>query len=168
MRPIYQALGYDFPRVQTIDVKDSLWVEIDNPLSKAFAMASFWIPSIVLSCDFWISVAPFQIRDSLATLTIHNLLGLLPIKKYRREDLEALGLEKVMADLYFTVPFDMGIIEAEVKFTMGTDPQQGESVELGKVFIGEPFEVDSEAAQLARLNPEYLELIKRGKRELEG
>ena len=30
--PNYKALGYDFPRVLTLDVKDCTWVEVDNPL----------------------------------------------------------------------------------------------------------------------------------------
>ncbi len=30
--PIYQSLGYDFPRVLMLDVKDCIWVEVDNPL----------------------------------------------------------------------------------------------------------------------------------------
>jgi len=29
--PIYQALGYNFPRVLMLDVKDCIWVEVDNP-----------------------------------------------------------------------------------------------------------------------------------------
>ena len=30
--PIYKTLGYDFPRVLMLDVKDCIWVEVDNPL----------------------------------------------------------------------------------------------------------------------------------------
>ncbi len=39
--PIYKSLGYDFPRVLTLDVKDCIWVEVDNPLSKPLAVPTF-------------------------------------------------------------------------------------------------------------------------------
>ena len=39
--PIYQALGYNFPRVLTLDVKDCIWMEVDNPLPKHLAMPTF-------------------------------------------------------------------------------------------------------------------------------
>ena len=56
--PIYQALGYDFPRVLMLDVKDCIWVEVDNPLPKPLAIPTFWVPNVVLSSDYLISVSP--------------------------------------------------------------------------------------------------------------
>ena len=44
--PIYQALGYDFPRVLMLDVKDCIWVEVDNPLPKPMVMPTFWYPTL--------------------------------------------------------------------------------------------------------------------------
>ena len=114
--PIYQALGYDFPRVLTLDVKDCIWVEVDNPLSKPLAIPTFWVPNVILSCDYLITVAPLKVFNGRGSLSIMNLLTLLPSSKYRGEasggwgELYDLGIEKVVADLYFTLPFDLGII----------------------------------------------------------
>ena len=168
MAPIYKALGYDFPRVMALDVRDSLWIEIDNPLTKPFALPSVWVPNVVLSCDFWISISPFFIQKGTPSFTIYNLLGLLPTRKYRLSDLESFGLDRVMADLYFTLPFDMGIIDARQKLTVADDLSPGKIEEIGKIFMGEPFEIDSEAVQLADLHPQFIELIKAGKAELDG
>lgn len=168
MAPIYKALGYEFPRVMCLDVRDSLWIEIDNPLAKPFALASVWVPNVVLSCDYWISLSPFAVNGGTPMFTIYNLLGLLPVMKYRRGELESLGMDKVIADVYFTLPFDMGIIDARQKLVADGNPAEGKTEDVGKVLIGEPFEIDSEAARLAGLRPEFIELIKAGKMELEG
>jgi len=155
--PIYKALGYDFPRVLTLDVKDCIWVEVDNPLSKPLAVPTFWVPNVILSSDYLISVA----------------LTLLPSSKYGGEAptgwgaLYSLGIDRVIADLYFTLPFDLGIIEARQKFISQDDPTRGEVEEYGKVFIGEPYKVDREASEAAGLRTEYLDFIKAAKVEFE-
>ena len=161
MPPIYKALGYDFPRVLLLDVKDSLLVEIDNPLSKALALPSAWVPNVLLSCDYWISVAPFQVVNGEGHFTIPNLLGLLPHPKYRKEEFLALGMQKVFADLYFILPFDLGIVDGRSKLV----GEKGE--EPGKVWVGEPFSVDSVAALAAGGPSPYLELISQARKELE-
>ena len=164
--PIYQALGYNFPRVLTLDVKDCIWVEVDNPLLKPFAVPTFWVPNVILSSDYLITVAPLKVLSGRSSLSIMNLLSLLPSSKYGGEaprgwrDLYSLGIDKVLADLYFTLPFDLGIIEARQKFIARDDPTQGEVEEYGKVFIGEPYEIDCEASQTLGLKTEYLDLIK--------
>ena len=168
MAPIYQELGYNFPRVMTLDVRDSLLIEIDNPLAKSYALPSLWVPNVILSCDFWISISPFIIHSNTPLFTIYNLLGLLPTKKYRRSDLETLGMDRVIADMYFTLPFDMGFIDARQKLIMDEGLAHKRVEEMGKIFMGDPFEIDSEAARIAGLKPEFMELIKAGKVELES
>ena len=164
--PIYQALGYNFPRVLMLDVKDSIWVEVDNPLPKPYIVPTFWVPNVILSSDYLISVAPLKILDDRPNLSIMNLLTALPANKYSNgatsgwEALYTLGIDRVVADLYFTLPFDLGIIEARQKFTGEGDPTQGEAEDYGNIFVGEPFEVDSEVAQTLGLKAEYLDLIK--------
>jgi hypothetical protein len=166
-------LGYDFPRVLTLDVKDCIWVEVDNPLSKPLAVPTFWVPNVILSSDYLISVAPLKVFNGRGSLSIMNLLTLLPSSKYGGEAptgwgaLYSLGIEKVMADLYFTLPFDLGIIEARQKFISQDDPTRGEVEEYGKVFIGEPYKVDREASEAAGVQTEYLDLIKGAKVEFE-
>ncbi len=171
--PIYQALGYNFPRVLTLDVKDCIWVEVDNPLPKPLAIPTFWVPNVILSSDYLITVAPLKIFNRRGNLSVMNLLTLLPRSKYHGESpsgwgaLHGLGINKVIADLYFTLPFDLGIIEARQKFFGEGDPTQGEVEEYGKIFIGEPYEVDREASETLGLKTDYLDLIKSGKGELE-
>ena len=172
--PIYQTLGYDFPRVLTLDVKDCIWVEVDNPLPKPFAVATFWVPNVILSSDYLITVAPLKVFNGRGCLSIMNLLSVLPSSKYIGEvpggwgALYSLGIDKVIADLYFTLPFDLGIIEARQKFISRDEPTRGEVEDCRKVFIGEPYEVDCEASQTLGLRTEYLDLIREAKVEFEA
>ena len=171
--PIYSALGYDFPNVLLLDTKDSIFVEVENPLSKFFAVPTFWIPNVVLRSDLLISVTPFNICKDTACFSIANLLSLLPVSKYKWGKrggwgtLYALGIERVLADLYFTMPFDLGIIEARQKLFYSDDPTKGETEEYGKIFMGEPYEVDRQASKAARIKSKYLQLIEEGKTGLE-
>jgi len=167
--PIYQALGYDFARVLTLDVKDCIWVEVDNPLPKPLAVPTFWVPNVILSSDYLITVAPLKVVTGMGNLSIMNLLSLLPSSKYGDgsrggwEALFSLGVEKVVADLYFTLPFDLGIIEARQKFVSWGEPTQGEVEECGKISVGEPYQVDLETSQALGIKTGYLELIKEAK-----
>lgn len=167
--PIYQALGYNFPRVLTLDVKDCIWVEVDNPLPKPLAVPTFWVPNVILSSDYLITVAPLKVFNGIGSLSLMNLLTVLPSSKYGGGApggwgaLYSLGIDKVIADLYFTLSFDLGIIEARQKFISWGDPIQGEIEEYGKVFIGEPYQVDCEASEALGLKTGYLDLIKAAK-----
>ena len=167
--PIYHTLGYNFPRVLTLDTKDCIWVEVDNPLPKPLAIPTFWVPNVILSSDYLISVAPLRVIQGRGSLSLMNLLSLLPTSKYgtksRKDwgDLYNLGIDEVLADLYFTLPFDLGIIEARQKFITQDDPTKGEVEECGKVFIGEPYQVDCEASETLGLKTQYLDLINMAK-----
>jgi len=171
-RPIFQALGYNFPRVLSLDVKDCIFVEVDNPLPKPFAVPTFWVPNVILSSDYLITVAPLKTYNSSGAFTIPNLLSLLPSSKYHGdttggwENLYSLGIDKVLADLYFTLPFDLGIIEARQKFAVKQDPSEGIVEEYDKVFVGEPYDADKEVAEALGLKIGYLDLIKSAKVEL--
>jgi len=164
--PTYQELGYNFPRVLMLDVKDCIWVEVDNPLPKPLAVPTFWIPNVILSSDYLISVAPLKVVNGKGNLTINNLLTLLPSAKYGGDapggwnTLNELGIDRVITDLYFTLPFDLGIIEGRQKLTSLGDRTRGEVEECGKVFIGEPYQVDREASVTLNLRTDYLDLIK--------
>jgi hypothetical protein len=165
--PVYQALGYNFPRVLMLDVKDCIWVEVDNPLPKPFAVPTFWIPNVILSSDYLISVSTLKIINDRPEFNIMNLLSTLPSTKYGArsstgwDSLYSLGIDKVLADLYFTLPFDVGIIEAcEKLVNKNVLSNQNMKEKVGKIIIGEPFEIDSEACQIADIKSEYLDLIK--------
>ena len=168
---IYQALGYSFHHVLMFDVRDSIFLEIENPLTEFFATPTLWVPNAVLRSDFLISVTPFKVCGNRGHFSIANLLGLLPVSKYRigeegRGALYELGIERVLADLYYTLPFDLGIIEARQKFFYTDDPTKGRMEECGKIFIGEPYEIDREASQLAGVECEYLNLIDEARSQL--
>ncbi len=173
VRPIYQALSYNFPRVLTLDVKDCTLVEVDNPLPKPFVIPTFWIPNVILSSDYLISVSPLKITNGIANLSIMNLLSLLPTSKYRGDSpggwgtLYELGIDKVLADLYFTLPSDLGVIEGTQTITLEDDPTHGEIHDYGKILVGEPYDIDREVSQNSGLKAEYLDLIKTAKVELD-
>jgi hypothetical protein len=172
MHDIYEALGYDFPRTHLLDVRDCTCVEVENPLSRPFAMPTFWVPNIVLACDFSITIAPFKVIGGYGSFSISNLLGLLPIAKYSdgeggaRELWQRIGLHNVIADLYFTLPFDLGIIDARKRLTTPQDPAKDEIEQYGKVFVGQPYEVDCEASKAAGVETRYLRLIEKAKDSL--
>ena len=171
--PIYQALGYNFHQVLMLDIRDSIFVEVENPLSQFFAVESFWVPNVVLRSDFLISVSPFSVCRNSGRFTIANLLSLLPVSRYQGKKrggwstLYELGIERVLADLYFTLPFDLGIVEARQKFSYTDDPTKGKSEKYGKILIGKPHEIDREASQLAGVHSEHLKLIDDGRSQLE-
>jgi hypothetical protein len=167
--PNYQALGFDFPRVLMLDVRDCIWVEVDNPLPKPLAVPTFWVPNVILSSDYLISVSPLKIIQGQANLSIMNLLSLLPTSKYSGEAtggwgaLSSLGMDKVLADLYFTLPFDLGIIEAKQQFISNDDPVHGRTEQRDQIFMGEPYEVDLEVSSALGARAEYLDLIREAK-----
>ncbi len=174
VRTIYRMLGYDFPRVLGLDVRDCTLVEVENPLPKPFALPSYFVPNVVLSCDYLISVTPFRVFRDQGWLTIANLLGLLPQAKYgdiigrQRGGLTRSNLNAVIADLYFTVPFDQGIIDARIKFTCEDDLTEGAVEEFGKIFAGDPLSTDCEAAGRTDVQTPYLHLITSAKAEFEA
>ena len=172
-RSIYRALGYDFPRVLGLDVRDCTLVEVENPLPKPFALPSYSVPNVLLSCDYLISVAPFKILQGQGWFSIANLLGLLSHTKYSNGGGKQGGvfgradLHHVIADLYFTLPFDLGIVEARTKLSIETDPTTGTLEEYGKIFVEEPFAVDCEAATATKTHVNYIRLISTAKGALE-
>jgi hypothetical protein len=172
--PIYKALGYDFTRVLMLDVKDCIWVEVENPLPHPFAVSTFWVPNVVISSDYLISVTPFKVSGNNGIFSIKNLMSLLPVSKYKGEaaggwdSLNEFGMDKVLADLYFTLPFDMGIIDARHKFIGTGDTSKGKIEQYGKIFAGDPFEIDKEATQMDKLEMNYLKLIEAGHIDLQS
>jgi uncharacterized protein (DUF362 family) len=165
IQPVYKELKYNFPRVLMLDVKDSIWVEVENPLTKPLIIPTFWIPNVILSSDYLISVTPLKVIDGKPQLTMSNLLSLLPANKYSNKEkydqLYTLGIDKVIADLYFTLPFDLGIIEGRQLYTgSSNEAVKGTAEDYGKIFVGEPFQVDAEVYDVLGIQAEYLELIK--------
>ena len=171
--PTYQALGYNFHHVLMLDIRDSIFIEVQNPLTEFHAVESFWVPNVVLRSDFLISVTPFKVSGNSGHFSVANLLSLLPVSKYRKgrsggwANLSQLGIEKVLADLYFTLPFDLGIIEGHQQFFYTDHPTRGEVRDYGKILIGEPHEVDLKASQIAGVDCEHLRLISEGRVQLE-
>ncbi len=162
---IYKKLGYDFPRVILLDVNQCVPVAVENPLAKPLALSTFWMPNVILSCDFMITVAPCRIVGGKGEFSIKNLLGLLPSDKYMQDHRgftevpEHLDIDSVVADLYFTLPFDLGIIDARKKLVAEEVETEGVVHDYDRVFVGTPYEVDLEAAQATGADTPYLRLI---------
>jgi hypothetical protein len=171
--PVYRSLEYNFPRVLMLDVKDCTWVEVDNPLPKPLAIQTFWVPNVILSSDYLITVTPLKIINNKPQLSLMNLLTALPSKKYGGEvgsgweALYSLGIDRVIADLYFTLPFDLGIIEARYKLVVEDKSDSSRIVEDDKIYMGEPYQIDREAAEILGIPTEYLELIDRSHEEFD-
>jgi hypothetical protein len=155
-------------------VKDCIWVEVENPLPHPFAVSTFWVPNVVISSDYLISVATFKVLGGKGLFSIRNLLSLLPVSKYKSEEgegwdtLNELGMDRVIADLYFTLPFDLGIIDARHKFVSDSDISKGKIEQYGKTFAGVPLEIDKEASHIDKLDMGYLKLIESGKSDLDN
>jgi hypothetical protein len=120
------------------------------------------------------SYSQLKIIAGQAALSIPNLLSLL---SGARQSVEALGdwevliaqdKNRVLADLYYTMPFDLGIIEAEKKLVSKTEAGKGEAEYYGKVFVGEPYHVDKEVSQALGIKMEYLKLIDEARVDLEA
>jgi hypothetical protein len=171
---IYKELGYDFPHTMLLDVDQCIPVAVENPLSKPFILTTFWIPNVILSCDFLITIAPFKVVAGQGSFSIRNLLSLLPASKYPQEVKGFRGIEQslvidnTIADLYFTLPFDLGIIDGRQKFISAKDHFQGEIEDYGKIFVGPPYEVDSEASNAAGVTTNYLRPIEEVKTKQGG
>jgi len=171
--PAFENLQYEFNRTLLLDVRDSIFLEMENPLQEFFASGTFHVPNLVLRSDFLISVSPYHVRGRSGRFSIANLLGLLPLNQKRTngapeyQGLKGLETERVLADLYFTLPFDMGIIEARQRWDYEDDPTRGQATDYGKILVGDPYEVDVLAGRLYGATPEHLTLIEQGKRILE-
>jgi len=127
-------------------------------------MPTFWLPNVVHSCDCLLTIAPFRSFNDRWGGCIENLLSLLPVEKYRAEELTGgnilldLGIEKVLTDLYFTLPFDIGIVELKSRADLTEEEKIHEM--RNRVIVGEPHEVDNEAARILGINVEHLRTIK--------
>ena len=156
-----------------LDVKDCIWVEVDNPLTKPLIVPTFWVPNVILSSDFLISVSPLKVIRDMGSLSIMNMLTLLPSSKYSTgeltgwETLYSQGIERVITDLYFTLPFDLGIVEGTQKFSSRDESVYGDAEDYGKIFVGEPYQVDLEVTEELGIRTEYLELIEEAREEME-
>ena len=165
MQSIYQDLRYDFPHMILIDVDQCVPVAVENPLVKPFAISTFWVPNVILSCDYLITIAPFRVVGGSGDFSIKNLLGLLPTAKYSREMKALNGLardpdiDSIAADLYFTLPFDMGIVDGRKKLTSSADPLHGEIEGYGKIFVGSPHDSDRAASDAAGITTRHLDMI---------
>lgn len=173
IRPVYKKLGYDFPGVLMLDVRDAIVIDVENPLLKPLAVSSFMVPNVIISSDYLISVAPLKVVDGLSSMSLMNLLSLLPGPKYGDgsqggwESLYELDIVKVIVDLYFTIPFDLGVVEAKQKLITSRDGSIIGTEDIGKVFIGEPFEVDFEVFSKFNLDVPYLNIIEEARGELD-
>ena len=84
------------------------------------------------------------------------------------DELQDSSIDRILADLYFTLPFDLGIIEARQKYYFTDDATKGTAEECGKILVGEPYEVDLEASEMAGLDTKYLQLIRESRDQIDN
>ncbi len=156
------------------DVQDCVLVEIENPLPRPFITSAFWLPNVLLYCDYLITICPLKTSQGQGSLAVENLLGLLSASKYPRDagggwgGLNSLGLHKVIADLYFTLPFDLGLIDARRRCTGTDNSAEGKMEDYNRFFVGDPFEIDKEVSQTLGLEVKYLQFIESAKAQLKA
>ncbi len=111
---------------------------------------------------------PLKSLNGKGWLSIANLLSLLSTERYGKgwRNLYEMDIERVLADLYFTMPFDISIIEATKKLEIGSDGKDT-FTPAGKIYLGEPYYIDGEAAELENMPTPYLDLIDDAESELE-
>jgi len=173
VQEIFAGLKYDFGRVLIMDTNETLCVEVENPLTKPFALSTFWIPSVILSSDYLMTTTPLKSRRKRASMAAASLLSVLPASKYIDKKsgdwkyFNELGLDKVIADLYFTLPFDIAIVEATRHYICRNDGGIGRSEEYGKIYYGELAEVDAEISMDLGFRTPYLDYVAQGIKEFE-
>jgi len=162
---IFTKLGYQKLGVELLDVDQCDYMRMVNPLEEPYVLKEIYVPQIISTCDYKISVSPFKLQTNLSSLTIKNLLGLLPRSKYRaknpiaRGKLHIWGIHKCIADVFFTLDFDLGIIDGRRKFISQRGPAVGKSEDFGKILVGDLLTVDKEALRLSGLQAKYIRLI---------
>jgi len=162
---IFTKLGYQKLGVELLDVDRCDCMRMVNPLEEPYVLKEIYVPQIISTCDYKISVSPFKLQTNLSSLTIKNLLGLLPRSRYHaknpiaRGKLHVWGIHECIADVYFTLDFDLGIIDGRKKFISRRGPTTGRSEDFGRILIGDLLTVDKEALRLSGLQAKYIRLI---------
>lgn len=168
----YKALGYETLArtydVKLIDVDDAETIKLKNP--NAYVYKEIYLPRILFK-NLVISV-PCLKDHSIAgvTLSLKNLVGLLPEKhygrywNYKRSDVHRVGLNWAIADLSSYIDIDLCMIDGRLG-------QQGSHMAGGRhcdpyknIIIGgyNALEVDKKGAEILGHNwkdIEYLRMI---------
>jgi len=117
-----------------------------------------FLPKLVLSCDFKISIPVLKFETRSASASIKNLIGLLPRSYYRmgksltRKKLHIWDINKCITDLYFHIPFDLAVVDATIAL-QGKLPKRGEKIKFGKVVISDNlFEADKRSLEIAGMD----------------
>ena len=146
----FGACGYDGFQsydgrgsVELVDLNDEALALTDVP-SGGMAYTKLYLPESLLTGDvFFISVAKLKTHlCTLATLTLKNLLGLVPCSRYRqptetwRQALHRRGINQAILDLNLVRPIDFAVVDGMIGME-GIGPVSGEPVELGVVFAGQ-------------------------------
>jgi uncharacterized protein (DUF362 family) len=118
----FEHLGYNSLEkkygIKLVDTDHAELVKLKN--SNALAYKEVYLPEVIFD-SFFISIAP--LKDHLitkVTLSIKNLIGLLPKKyyggywHYNRSDVHRVGVDKAIIDLYGYVHIDLAIIDGSI------------------------------------------------------
>jgi hypothetical protein len=59
-------------------------------------------------------------------------------------------------------------VDGRKKFSAPDDSFKGKAENFGKIFEGEPYEIDREASAMLGVDQQYLDIIRAGKAELDN
>ena len=149
----FSACGYDLfniynQRVKLVDLNNEPLAFVEVP--DGLAYYAMYIPKLLLSDDvLFISAAKLKAHfHTHASLTMKNLIGLLPVEKYRIEPYEWLvslhqrGINQVITDLNLIRPIDYAVVDG-VWGMEGEGPVQGNPVHMETLIAGRnPLAVD--------------------------
>jgi len=148
---------YDLEKkgVQIMDVDD---LECACTQINGMKIKQLYLPKLVSSCDFKISIPVLKIGKGSASISVKNLIGLLPRSYYRvgnsltRRKLHIWNINKCIADIYFNIPFDLAVVDATMAL-QGKLPKRGKKIAFNKIVVSESlFEADKKSLGIAEMD----------------
>lgn len=142
----FSGCGYDFfqsyhPQVRLVDLNREPATFV--PVNGGLAYRSLYISSLVLNPNaVFISAAKLKAHShTLATLSMKNLIGLVPVKRYEtttlqwRWGLHERGISQAVLDLNLVRPIDYAVVDG-VWGMEGDGPINGAPVKMDMVAAG--------------------------------
>jgi uncharacterized protein (DUF362 family) len=133
-------IGYD-SRVRLVDLGKE--VIVPTPVPNGMTYQSFYLPEILISEDIiFISAGKLKTHfNTLATLSVKNMVGLAPFEKYCYPNLNWLfalhlrSIDQAIVDINLTRPIDYAVVDG-VWAMEGQGPGNGDPVEMNMVLAG--------------------------------
>jgi uncharacterized protein (DUF362 family) len=135
--------------MELLDADTLPLIEYSNLSPHRVRFQTMWAPALLQEVDCRITIGAFKrtiLKDTpLISASLKNLYGLFPRSKYHARSTNSRGqlhrpsVPQVLQDVYFCVGhlFDGAVVDANLRFiSRDWKPDQGESIEFGKIFVG--------------------------------